>query len=63
MIGRPKIFRTPEELRKLHKERRKRYKKYFQNYGKMYYYQRLLADPNYNKKRKQREKQLKAKKP
>ena len=33
--------------------------KYFKRYSKFYYLKKLLEDPEYNKKRKQREKELK----
>lgn len=50
MAGRPKISRTPEELKQLQKLRRKKYRGYSLAYQKLYYLKKKLADPNYNKK-------------
>ena len=53
----------PEELltkqQKKLRQLRQKNKKYFRNYSKFNYLKNLLADPNYNKKRRQRQKQLK----
>lgn len=50
MVGRPKIFRTPEELKALQKQRRKKYQGYFKTYQKLYYLKKKLFDSDYNKK-------------
>ena len=50
MVGKPKLVRTPEQLKELQKENRKKYKKYFDKYNKYYYLKKILEDPDYNKK-------------
>ena len=57
MAGRPKIIRTPQELKEIQKVRRKKYQTYFKIYQKHYYLKKLLADPNYNKKLNQKKKE------
>jgi hypothetical protein len=50
MVGRLKIFRTPEELKELQKQRRKKNAGYFKIYQKYYYLKKILEDKDYNKK-------------
>jgi hypothetical protein len=57
MSGRPKITRTPEELKELQKQRRKKYKGYIKTYRKLYYLKKILEDPDYNKKNNQKRKE------
>ena len=59
MAGRPKIFRTPEEIKEIQKERRKKYRAYFLTYQKYYYLKKILEDPNYNKNNNQKQKEKK----
>ena len=53
----------PEELltekQKKGREHRKKYKKYYKKYDKFYYLKNSLAGEEYNKKRWEREKELK----
>lgn len=51
MVGRPKIIRTAEEWKEIHRQRRKKYQSYHKMYQKHYYLKKLLADPDLNKKR------------
>ena len=43
MAGRPRIFRTPEEIKLLQKQRRKKYQTYFKTYQKLYHLKKKLA--------------------
>ncbi|MCE8163501.1 MAG: hypothetical protein I3273_06905 [Candidatus Moeniiplasma glomeromycotorum] len=45
MVGRPKIIRTPEELKKF----REKYSKYYKKYHKFYYLKKSLENPNYTR--------------
>jgi len=49
MAGRPKIIRTPEEIKELQKQRRKKYQAYYKIYSKYYYRKKISKSPNYNK--------------
>jgi hypothetical protein len=49
MVGRPKINRSPEEIKELQKKRRGKYKKYYQLYLKYYYLKKTTENPDYNR--------------
>jgi hypothetical protein len=51
MVGRPKKYITPEQIKEKKRLHRLKYKSYIAKYNKYYYLKRLLADPNYNQKK------------